>query len=165
MKKYLEVFCAVLCVIFLQSCSEVEPEYYGDAEEGRDFDIIINQVDSERIFELVLKSKVGDNLCVGIDSWPNSNGLVADGRAALQIGGITRSAPVINLGFNLFDISVLIIYPNESIKGYIKYEMFGEPDEIAKINDKKLIYIIKPFFCKRKYKIFGIEFNDEWSRS
>lgn len=105
---------------------------------------------ADRRFEIVLKSYDEKTLCVQVDKWPNSAGLLHMGAdlATLRTARGLLPAHDDNFGYCPGGCGQHRIGPHGELHGLIAYEAFGDPEELAEDPNKKLEFSVMPFYCR-----------------
>jgi hypothetical protein len=89
-------------------------------------------------------------ICIDVQSWPNKAGAVHYGGDAVKI---IHDAGMIsirdsNLGYCPNGCGSIRIKPNQEIRAVIPYSEFGDPKEIAALENKRIDYSLAPYRCK-----------------
>ena len=113
------------------------------------YDLVIKDNVEQRRFELMLVSTDERSICFEVEKWPNKHGQVSGGswRAILISGEQKFSAPDTNFGFCPGGCGIIVVSPGETLRGFIPYSEFGDPVQIAQLQDRRLEYLIVPRIC------------------
>jgi hypothetical protein len=104
----------------------------------------------QRRFVLTLQSADKRPICIYRDKWPNGFGQLHSGSrwVFLKSSGGTLPARDTNFGICGGDASCYIrILPSGKLSGFIGYEQFGKPEQIAKLPRRELHFPVSPFVC------------------
>lgn len=104
----------------------------------------------EHRFDIVLKSNDSRPLCVAVENWPNRVGLLHMGRdlATLQTAAGALPAHDDNFGYCHGGCGEHRIEPHEELHGFIAYEAFGDPVQLAADTSKQLQFSVTLAYCR-----------------
>lgn len=139
------IIAGIIAATWLSACSPNE------TRPARDhFHLSIVQNDSQHRFDISLSSAVDRQLCVSVDNWPNSSGYfsVEYSDIALEIGNssLPSKSPLLSkycpggCGFHRIE-------PRGVLSGFIAYDAFGDPAQIAAAAEKRLTFEVFPIYC------------------
>lgn len=136
---------AVALVALLGSCAQKITRPTADRYE---LDITDNA--AERRFDVSLKSADNRAVCVSVENWPNSSGhfTVEKDDTYLQVG--PNRLPAKSKLMSAYcpgGCGKHRVEPNSSLRGFISYEVFGDPENLAKEPQKRLNFPVSPHYC------------------
>lgn len=107
-------------------------------------------IPEQKRFELTLKSLDARQLCLDVEQWPNSIGGVHFGRDIAVLEFDDGSVPIhdSNFGYCPGGCGTIEVEPNSELRALIPYGQFGDPNEIAKLKNKRLKFSVSPRYCK-----------------
>lgn len=104
---------------------------------------------SEHRFDMVLKSHDDQAICVQVDKWPNRSGQLHMGSDLAKLRTDTGVLQALdeNFGYCPGGCGQHRIEPHGELRGFIAYEAFGDPEQLAADASKKLQFLLMPFYC------------------
>lgn len=112
------------------------------------YSIEINDQPDRRRFEIKVTSRDTRPICMESRQWPNRRGEL-DARNTVAILRTERRS------FDLHpdgpgtrdDARLITLAPGEAVVGFVGYSVFGNPDEIAKLSERKLVFVVGVVAC------------------
>jgi hypothetical protein len=116
---------------------------------GTDYEVRIVDNQEARRFDLELLSHSSKYLCLGKGQWPDAKGRVEDGseRATLPTNIGDLSAADANFGFCVGERCGIRLGPGRSLRGFIGYDQFGDPERIARLKRGRLSFPVSLTKC------------------
>lgn len=112
------------------------------------YQFVIQDNPAARRFDLIIFSYDDRPICISYGGWPNEVGRVDWGSHDVKVKsqGKTFTARDWDFGYCMGDCMTRIP-PHGTLKGFINYEEFGDPKQLAELPDKKLEYETLPHLC------------------
>jgi len=129
-------------------CNANEPLSIDGGHPPLRYQFVIQDNPAALRFDLVIFSHDDRPICISHGGWPNEAGHVDWGSQDVKVEshGRTLAARDWDFGYCIGDCTTRIP-PHGTLKGFINYEEFGDPKQIAELPDKKLVYTILPHLC------------------
>lgn len=110
---------------------------------------IVDNID-KRKFDVILRSKDNLPICVSVLVWPSSFGHLHMGSSIATLHAATGEllAKDANFGYCPGGCGEYRIEPGDKLSGFIAYEIFGDPEQLASDSSKQLKFSVKPTYCK-----------------
>lgn len=138
---------SVALLLFLAGCA---PEITRPTMNQYDLEITDNA--AEHRFDIVLQSRDARPLCVSAENWPSRGGQLHMGSdlATLQTTTGVLPARDENFGYCPGGCGQHRVEPEGELRGFIAYEAFGDPVQLATDLGKRLQFSVTPSYCRRK---------------
>lgn|SRR5215831_17968129 len=110
---------------------------------------ITDRPDQQR-FVLTLRSTDKRPICIYRDKWPNGFGQLDFGSTWVTLHASEKLLPARDTNFGICggdESCYMRILPGQELSGFIGYEQFGKPEEIAKLARRKLHFPVSPLVC------------------
>ena len=140
-------FLLLVALTACVSCTRVE------TRAATKFEVVTSDSPESQRFEVGLISKDDHKLCVDFADWPNGFGQVhlTSGLAVL----VTESGSVDSNGVSFGYCpggcrSVYVVEPSARLDGFVSYAMFGDPADVARRKERKLVFDTHARVCTRE---------------
>lgn len=104
-----------------------------------------------RQFDVALKSDDKHALCISKEDWPNSSGwfpVEAEGVELQTSAGPLPAKSKLLSSYCPGGCGEHRIESGDELKGFIKYESFGDPETLVHDSAKKLVFRVYPYYCR-----------------
>lgn len=142
--------CSRLLVVVMLTCPLMacSPNVVRPSDDR--FRLSVIQDDANHRFNIAFSSKDERPICISKENWPNTAGrfTVDNGDVFLKIGAdsLPSRSPLMS-AYCPGGCGELRIGPMEELRGFIAYDSFGEPAQIAAETEKDLIFDVYPYYC------------------
>jgi len=147
-KRFFEVMVLIALAFALSSCS---PKVIRPTEDR--FHLLVAPNDARNRFDITFSSEDQRPLCIPVENWPDSSGrfTVENSDVSLQIDAdiILSRSPLMSTycpgGCGYHRIESM-----EELRGFVAYDAFGDPAQIAAAPQKRLDFDVFPIYCPGK---------------
>lgn len=132
-------------------CAAKEPFPIDVGHPPPRYQFIIQDNPANLRFDLVILSHDDRPICISHGGWPDESGHVDWGSQDVKVESLQRSFPARDWDFGYCENGECTtqIPPHSTLRGFINYEEFGNPKEIAGLPDRRLIFETTPHLCSR----------------
>jgi hypothetical protein len=140
-----------LSVIVILPCAAKEPFQINVGYPPPRYQFMIQDNPANLRFDLIILSHDDRPICISHGGWPDDSGHVDWGSQDVKVESRQRSFPARDWDFGYCENGECTtrIPPHGTLRGFINYEEFGDPKEIAGLPDRRLIFETTPHLCSR----------------
>jgi hypothetical protein len=140
---------ATLTTLALIGCISPRADNATAPVEGKDYILTTESDDANARFNVSLRTLATRPLCMSIVEWPSRNGAIGGGSGIAEIlSDTTKLSPHdFNYGTCIGPQCLLRVPPDQTLRGFIAYNQFGDPTIIQALPRKRLAIYSKPAFC------------------